>query len=144
VVVAVLAAEGLPATAGPALPACAQLLSWLGIGVQPGAPAPTAHGLVTALHPATPRRFRAMPAGLLAAVIRAVLAEDGVLPAQITTDDAEALIAGSVLIVEALGIAPDDMAGPLGAWPVMADIIDAAPQLPPYEPPPSAYQHWGR
>lgn len=144
VVVTVLAAEGLPANAGPALPACAQLLPWLGIGVQPAAPAPTAHGLATALRPGAPRRYRGVPAGLLAAVIRAVLTADGVLPAQITTDDAEALIAGSVLIVEALGIAPDDMAGPLAAWPVMAEIIDAAPQLPPYEPPPSAYQYWGR
>ncbi len=144
VVVAVLAAEGLPSNAGPALPACAQLLSWLGIGVQPGAPAPTAHGLTTALCPGAPRRFRAVPAGLLAAVIRVVLAADGVLPAQITTDDAEALIAASAVMLEALGIAPDDAAGPLVAWPVMAEIIDAAPQPPPYEPPPSAYQHWGR
>lgn len=118
--VAVLAAEGLPASAGPALPACAQLLSWLGIGVQPGAPAPTALGLVTALHPGAPRRIRVVPAGLVAAVIRAVLTEDGVLPAQISTDDAEALIGGSAFMLEALGIAPDDMAGPLGAWPVMA------------------------
>jgi len=143
-VVAVLAAEGLPANAGPALPACVQLLSWLGIGVQAGVPAPTAHGLVTALLPGAPGRPRAVPPGLVASVIRAVLTEDGVLPAQITTDDAEALITGSALILEALGIAPDDMAGPLGAWPVMAEIIDAAPQPPPYEPPTGPYQQWGR
>jgi hypothetical protein len=143
-VVAVLAAEGLAAHAGPALPACAQLLSWLGISVQAGVPAPTAHGLMTALHPGAPRRFRAVPPGLLAAVVRVVLTEDGVLPAQITTDDAEALIVGSAGMLEALGIAPDNAAGPLAAWPVMAEIIDAAPQPPPYEPPPSAYQQWGR
>ncbi|MGH3806764.1 MAG: hypothetical protein ACRDRU_09045 [Pseudonocardiaceae bacterium] len=144
VVVAVLAAEGLPANAGPALPACVQLLSWQGIGVQPGAPAPTAHGLTTALCPGAPRRYRALPAGLLAAVIRVVLTADGVLPDQITTDDADALITASAFMLEALGITPDDMAGPLAAWPVIAEIIDAAPQLPPYEPPSSPYQHWGR
>lgn len=143
-VAAVLEAEGLPSNAGPALPACAQLLAWQDIALLPGAPAPTANGLLAALHPGAPRRYRAMPPALLASVIRAVLAEDGVLPAQITTDDAEALITTSALILQALGVQPDDDAGSLDQWPVMARIIDASPQLPPYEPPPNPYRQWGR
>jgi hypothetical protein len=127
-VVAVLAAEGLSVNAAPALPACGQLLTWQGIALAPGAPAPTARALATGLVPGAPRRYRAAPVGMLAACIAAVLVSDGVLPVQITTDDAEALIEGAALILDALGIAPDPRAGQVGAWPVMAQIINTAPQ----------------
>jgi len=125
-VVAVLAAEGLPASARPGLPACAQLLTWQRIGLAPGAPAPTAHRLAAALAPGAPRRYRVMPPVLLAAVICVVLTEDRVLPAQITTDDDEALIAASQMILHALGVQPADDAGSL----LLADEL-----TPRYTPP---------
>ncbi len=140
-VVAVLAAEGLPTNAGPALPACAQLLTWQGIGVQPGVSAPAALALATGLSPGQQRRHRAMPAGLLASVIRTVLTADQVLPAAITTDDADALIDASAHILHALGIAVDDTAGPLQAWPFIAELITAAPLPPPCDPPASPYRY---
>ena len=140
---AVLAAEGLPVNAGAALPAVVQLLAWQGISAQPGVPAPTALTLATSLRPAGQQRTqRAMPAGLLASVIRAIQTSDGVLPAQITTDDADTLIDGSAHILQALGIVPDDTAGPLQAWPVMAELLTAAPLPPPADPPPTPYGYY--
>jgi hypothetical protein len=138
-VVAVLAAEGLDIHASPALPACAQLLTWQGIDIQAGAPAEAALTLATALRPGPQRRRRVMPAGLLAAVIRAVLTADGVLPAQITTDDADALITATALILHALHIAPDDTAGGLDAWPLIAELVSVVPLPPPYDPPAAPY-----
>lgn len=127
-VVAVLAAEGIPTNAGPALPACAQLLSWQGIALSPGAPAPTARALATGLAPGAPRRYRAVPPGTFATCITAVLIADGAMPFELSTSEAEALIEAAAIILEALGIAADPRAGGAGAWPVMAEIIDAAPQ----------------
>lgn len=126
-VVAVLAAEGILTNAAPALPACAQLLTWQSIALAPGAPAPTARALATGLVPGAPRRYRAAPVDMLATCIAAVLVTDGVLPVQITTDDAEALIESAALILDALDITPDPRAGQVGTWPVMAQIINAAP-----------------
>lgn len=126
-IVAVLAAEGLPTNAGPALATCGQLLAWQNIAAHPGAPAPTAHGLMRALTPTAPRRHRAMSPVLLAQIVRVILTHDGVLPAQISIDAADTLIEASSCILYALAIAPDDGAGGLGAWPVLASIIDAAP-----------------
>jgi hypothetical protein len=127
-ITAVLSAEGLAVNAAPALPACAQLLTWQGIGLAPGVPAPTARALATGLAPGAPRRYRAVPPAVLATCVAAVLVADGVLPLQLSADDADALVEGTALILEALGIAPDPRAGDFGAWPVMADIIQAAPQ----------------
>ncbi|MGI9003525.1 MAG: hypothetical protein ACR2GH_18035 [Pseudonocardia sp.] len=141
-VVAVLAAEGLPTNAGPALPACAQLLAWQGIGAQPGVPAPAAMALATSLPQSQQQRNRAMPAGLLAAVVRVVLTADRALPADITTDAADALIAGAEHILHALCIGLDDRAtGGLQAWPVIAELIAAALLSPPADPPPAPYRY---
>ena len=126
-VVAVLRAEGLAVNAGPALAACAQLLTWQGIATVPGAPAPTAHALATGLGPGAPRRYRAVPPAVLATCIAAVLVADGVLPLDLHSDDAAALIDGAALILDALNIAPDPRAGGISEWPVMAEIISAAP-----------------
>lgn len=126
-ITAVLSAEGLAVNAAPALPACAQLLTWQGIGLAPGVPAPTARALATGLTPGAPRRYRAVPPAVLAACVAAVLVADGVLPLQLSAD-ADALVEGAALMLEALGIAPDPRAGDFGAWPVMADIIDTATQ----------------
>lgn len=131
-VAAVLAAEGLPVNAGPALPACAQLLTWQGVAIAPGVPAPTARALATGLAPGAARRCWAVPPAMLARCVAAVLVSDGVLPLQLSTDEAHALVEASVLILESLGIAPDPRAGHAQDWPVMAGIIDAAPQ-----------HHWG-
>jgi hypothetical protein len=131
-IVAVLAAEGVPTNAAPALPACAQLLAWQNIASQPAAPAPTAHRLVQALAPAgTQRPYRAMSPVLLAQLVRIILTHDGVLPAQIDIDAADALIEGSFHTLHALAIAPDDGAGGIDRWPVLGSIIDAAPLAPP-------------
>jgi hypothetical protein len=134
-VAAVLAAEGLPVNAAPALPACVDLLSWLGIAVAPAAPAPTAWALATGLAPGATRRYWAVPPGLFATCITAVLIADGVMPLQLSTREAEDLIEAAVRILEALEIAPDPRAGDAGAWPVMAEIINAVPQ---------GHQHGGR
>lgn len=50
-IAAVLGAEGLAVNAAPALPACADLLTWQGIAIAPGVPAPTAWALATGLTP---------------------------------------------------------------------------------------------
>jgi hypothetical protein len=68
---------------------------------------------------------------LLAQLVRIILTHDGVLPAQIDIDAADALIEGSFHILHALAIAPDDGAGGIDRWPVLAQIIDAAPLAPP-------------
>lgn len=127
-VVAVLSAEGLPVNAAPALAPCADLLTWQGIAIAPGVSAPTARALATGLAPGAPRRYRAVPPGIFATCITAVLIADGALPFVLSAAEAEALIEAAALILEALGIAPDPRAGGAGAWPVMAQIIDAAPQ----------------
>lgn len=67
------------------------------------------------------------PPAMLAACVAAVLVADGVLPPQLTPDDAGALVEGAALILDALNIAPDSRAGTAGDWPVMAEIIQAAP-----------------
>jgi hypothetical protein len=131
-IVAVLAAEGLPVTAGPALPAVAGLLADLGIQSRPGVPAPTAAGLVDTLPVGPPRRIRVMSAGLLASVVRVVLTRDRVLPEQISTDVANTLIDYSAAVLMALGVQPADN-GSLADWPLIAQIIDAAPLPVPYE-----------
>jgi hypothetical protein len=132
-VVAVLAAEGLPTNAAPALPAVVGLLTDLGIQAQPGIPAPTALSLIDALEISPPRRVRVLPPALMSSVIRAVLTHDGVLPAQITTDTADILTAHSAAVLVALGVHPGD-AGSLADWPIIAQIIDAVPLPVPYEP----------
>ena len=78
-IAAVLSAEGLPVSAAPALPACADLLSGQGISIAPGVSAPTARALATGLAPGAPRRYRAVPPGVFAAWITAVLISDGAL-----------------------------------------------------------------
>jgi hypothetical protein len=131
-IVAVLAAEGVPTNAGPALAACAQLLAWQNIAPQSGAPAPTAHRFVQACAPSGAQRpYRVMSPVLLAQLVRIILTHDGVLPAQIDIDAADALIEASFHILHALAIAPDDGAGGLDRWPVLAQIIEAAPLSPP-------------
>lgn len=139
-IAAVLAAEGLPAQAGPALPACAQLLTGQGIRPQSGALAPTAHALVGMLAPGHRRRQRAMALVLLAGVIRAILTHDHALPQLITTGTAENLFTGAALILHALGIHPDDQRGTFQRWPVIPRIIDAAAHRPPCQPPHSHRQ----
>jgi hypothetical protein len=124
-VVAVLAAEGIPTNAAAGLPACAQLLAWLNIAAQPGAHAPTAHGLTRALGPGPSRPERVMPPALLAQVVRVVLTHDQVLPPQISIDAADDLIEASAQILAALGISPDNNASGLDRWPVVAQIINA-------------------
>lgn len=126
-VVAVLSAEGLPVNAAPALPACAELLEWQGIALAPGVPAPTARALATQLAPGAARRYRAAPPLMLAACVAAVLVADGVLPSQLTTAEAEAMVEASARVLDALNIAPDPRAGTAADWPVMAEIIQAAP-----------------
>jgi hypothetical protein len=132
-VVAVLAAEGLPTNAAPALPTVVGLLADLGIQAQPGIPAPTALGLIDALEISSPRRVRVLPPALMASVIRTVLTHDGVLPAQITTDTADILTAHTAAVLVALRVQPGD-AGSLADWPIISEIIDAAPLPIPYEP----------
>jgi hypothetical protein len=127
-VAAVLAAEGLAVDAAPALAACADLLSWQGIAVVPAAPAPTAWALATGLAPGAARRYRAVPPGIFATCITAVLIADGAMPLQLSTRQAEDLIEAAARILEALGIALDPRAGDAGAWPVMTEIINAVPQ----------------
>jgi hypothetical protein len=131
-VVAVLAAEGLPTDPGPALLPAAHLLADLGINAYPGVPAPTAMGLVDALTVGPTRRVRVLPAGLLAAVVRVVLTHDQVLPEQVSTDTADTLVDHSAAVLIALRVQPGD-AGSLADWPVIAQIIDAAPLPVPYE-----------
>ncbi|MGH8919952.1 MAG: hypothetical protein ACRD0H_16745 [Actinomycetes bacterium] len=134
--VAVLAAEGLPTDAAPELPAVVGLLADLGIQPQPGVPAPTALGLCDALTPGPPRRVRILSPGLVARVVRVVLTHDAVLPEQISTDTADVLTAHCAQMLMTLGVQPGD-AGSLADWPVIAQIIDAAPLPVPYEA-------WGR
>jgi len=135
---AVLAAEGLPTSPAPALPAVARLLAGLGISPQPGVPAATAWSVVEAAQPAgMVRAHRAMPPGLLAAVIRAVLTHDRVLPQMITVEIAEDLIADSANVLAALSIDPVNDGGGLDQWPIVADIINAAPL-------PAPLHRWGR
>jgi hypothetical protein len=112
------------------------MLADLGIAARPDVPAPTAMGLVSTLPPAPPRRARVLSPGLVAAVVRVVLTHDRVLPEQVTTDTAEALIAHCGQILMALGVQPGD-AGSLVDWPIIAQIVDAAPLPVPYE-------QWGR
>jgi hypothetical protein len=133
--VAVLAAEGVPTNAAPALPAVIQLLTNLGIAARLGACATTAWGLAKVMQPAgMVRPYRGMPAGLLASVIRAVLTQDQVLPHMITVDTAEGLIADSANVLAALSVEPVENGGGLAQWPIVAEIIDAAPLPVPYEP----------
>lgn len=137
-VAAVVAAEGLPTSPAPALPVVARLLTGLGISPQPGARAATAWGVVEAVQPAVMvRPCRAMPPGLLASVIRAVLTQDRVLPQVITVEIAEDLITDSATVLAALGIDPVNDGGGLDQWPIVADIINAAPL-------PAPIHHWGR
>ncbi|MGH3857611.1 MAG: hypothetical protein ACRDR6_29810 [Pseudonocardiaceae bacterium] len=131
-VVAVLAAEGLPTNAAPALPAAVALLADLGVQAHPGVPAPTARGLVTTLTVGPPRRARVLPPALVASVIRVILTHDEVLPAQITTDTADILTTHTARMLMRLGIQPGD-AGSLADWPVIGQIIDAVPLPVPYE-----------
>jgi hypothetical protein len=126
-ITAVLSAEGVPVNAAPALPACAQFLEWQGIAIAPGVPAPTARALATQLPPGAARRYRAVPPVMLATCVAAVLVADGVLPPQLSNDEAEALVEGAARVLDALNIAPDPRAGTAADWPVMAEIIDAAP-----------------
>ncbi len=135
-VVAVLAAEGLPTDAAPALPTVVGLLADLGVQPHPGIPAPTALALLDALEISPPRRVRILSPGLVANVVRVMLTHDGALPVQITTDTADILTAHTAQILMALGIQPGD-AGSLADWPVIGQIIDAVPLPVPYEP-------WGR
>jgi hypothetical protein len=125
-IAAVLGAEGLPVNAAPALPACADLLTWQGISPAPGGPAPTAWALATGLTPGAARRYRAAPPALLAACIGSVLIADGVLPPQLTPDQANALVEGAAVVLDALNIAPDPRAD-AEPWPVMTEIITTAP-----------------
>lgn len=127
-IAAVLGAEGLPVNAAPALPACADLLTWQGIAIAPAAPAPTAWALATGLTPSAPRRYRAVPPGIFATCITAVLIADGAMPFELSTAEAQNLIDAAALILQALEIASDPRAGTATDWPVMADIINAAPQ----------------
>lgn len=127
-VAAVLSAEGLAVNAASALPACADLLTWQGIVIAPGVPAPTARVLATGLAPGAARRHRAVPPGIFATCITAVLIADGAMPFELSTREAEDLIEAAACILESLGIAPDPRAGGAGDWPVMAEIIDAVPQ----------------
>lgn len=143
-IVAVLAAEGLPTNAAPALPAVAQLLADQGIQPHPGVVAPTALGFVEALLPGPQRPHRAMPPGLLASVIRALLVQDQALPQEISTDAADDFIADSAVILQALHIAPNNDAGSLHDWPTIAHIIDAVPLPAPHDPPTNPYGQWDR
>lgn len=131
-VVAVLAAEGLPVDAASALPAVVHLLADLGIAAQPGVPAPTALGLVNTLTIGPPRRVRMLSPGLAANVIRVVLTHDRVLSEWISTDTADILVAHSAAVLAALGVQPGD-GGSLADWPIIAQIVDAAPLPIPYE-----------
>lgn len=135
-IAAVLAAEGLLTDPAPALPAALHLLTDLGIQPQPGILAPTAYGLLDALTVGPPRRVRVLSPALVASVVRVVLTHDGVLPEQITTDDADVLTAHSAAVLTALGIQPGT-AGSLTDWPVIAQIINAAPL-------PIPHEQWGR
>jgi hypothetical protein len=108
------------------------MLADLGIAARPGIPAPTALGLVGRLPAGPPRRVRVLSPGLVACVVRVVLTHDGVLPEQISTDAADLLTAHSAAVLMALGVQPGD-AGSLADWPVIAQIIDAAPLPVPYE-----------
>lgn len=132
-VVAVLAAEGLPTDPAPALPTAVELLADLGIQPQPGVPAPTPLGLLDALMVGPPRRVWVLSPELVASVARVILTHDGVLPAQITTDTADVLTAYCAQMLMALGVQPGN-AGSLADWPVIAQIIDAAPLPTPYQP----------
>jgi hypothetical protein len=110
-IAAVLAAEGLPVSAAAALGPCADLLSWQGISIAPNVPAPTARALATRLAPGAPRHRRAVPPGLFATCITAVLIADGVMPLELSTSEAQALIDAAARILETVGIAPDPYAG---------------------------------
>ncbi|WP_146073626.1 hypothetical protein [Amycolatopsis sp. CA-126428] len=133
--VAVLAAEGVPTEPAPALLPMARLLADLGIAARPHVLASTAQGLVNALPPAPPRRVRVISPGLVAAVVRVVLTHDQVLPEQITTDAAEVLINHCGQVLMALGVQPGG-GGSLADWPVIAQIVDAAPL-------PAPVERWG-
>lgn len=126
-VAAVLSAEGVPVDAARALVPCAELLTWQGIALVPGAPAPTARALATGLAPGAARRYRATPPAILAACIGSVLVADGALPPQLTPDQATSLVEGATHILDALNVAPDPRAGTAADWPVMAEVIQAAP-----------------
>lgn len=133
-VAAVLAAEGIPVDAAPALPVCVHLLADQGIAAGAGVLAATATGLTGALRAARQQRpYRAMPPTLLAAVIQAVLTNDSALSAQLTPAAGEQLVADTAALLWALGIQPDDRAGGLESWPIIAHILHAAPQLPPHQ-----------
>jgi hypothetical protein len=126
-VVAVLSAEGLPVDASYGLGACADVLAWLNVAAVPGVPAPTARALAAGLAPGAARRYRAAPPVMLAGCVAAVLVADGVLSAPLPGAAADALVNGCAVILDDLGIAPDPRAGTAADWPVMAEIIDAAP-----------------
>jgi hypothetical protein len=126
-VAAVLHAEGLSVDAAYGLAACADLLAWLNITAVPGVPAPTARALAGGLTPGVSRGYRAAPPVLLAGCVAAVLVADGVLPAPLPSAAADALVNGCAVILDDLGIAPDPRAGTAADWPVMAEIIQAAP-----------------
>ncbi len=126
-VAAVLHAEGLPVDAAYGLGACADLLAWLNITAVPGVPAPTARALAGGLAPGATRRYRAAPPVLLAGCVGAVLAADGALSPPLAGGAAEALVNGCAVILDDLGIAPDPRAGTLQDWPIMGEIIAAAP-----------------
>lgn len=139
-IAAVLAAEGIPTDTTPALPAVVRLLANQGITARPGAPASTAHGLVSLLRPGVPRRHRVMPPSLLAEVIRAVLTQDRTLPQHITIDSVKDLTTDTALILRALHIRPDNQAAPLHQWPIIARILDAASPCQPSR----KYGEWGQ
>lgn len=125
-VAAVLAAEGVPTDAAPALGACAQLLTWQRISLIPGAPAPTACALATGLRPGTQRHHRTVPVFMFAGCVSAVLMLDGSLPPHLGPEATNALVEASRRVLVALGIAPDSRPGSPEVWPVMADIIGTA------------------
>ncbi len=126
---AVLGAEGLPVDAGRALSACVELLTWQNITAAAGTPAPTARGLAAGLIPATwTRPRRGAPPALLAGCVAAVLVADGALPAHLSPDAADTLVQSCAVVLDDLGIVPDPRAGTLEDWPVMAEILAAAPQ----------------
>jgi len=125
-VVSVLAAEGIDTNAADGLPACVQLLAWQNITPHPGVSAPTAHTLIRAIRPGPRRRYRAMPPALLAHLVRVVLTLDHALPPHMGADAVEDLIEASAQLLVCLDVAPDNRAGGLDEWPVLAQILTAA------------------
>ncbi|MGH3871295.1 MAG: hypothetical protein ACRDSR_07235 [Pseudonocardiaceae bacterium] len=127
-VAAVLHAEGLPVDAAYGMAGCVDLLRWINVTAVAGVPAPTARGLAAGLAPAEwTRPHRAAPPVLLAGCVAAVLVGDGALSAQPSPEMATALVEGCAAILDDLGIVPDPRAGTLADWPVMGEILAAAP-----------------